>query len=111
MTAPDRANDSARKVDLPSSLSGVSFMQQQIPDNVSAALLPGSGVTKSGNGVRVIDRSKDRLGLAHSAESYNKISTDVTNLRKSGDAAKYSASVVEGRNSGMPKKTVKVKSN
>jgi hypothetical protein len=109
--AEDRANNPARKVDLPSSLGGVSFMQQQIPDNVSAALLPGSGVSKANNGVRVIDRSKDKLGLAHSAESYNKISTDVTNLRKSGDAAKYSASVVEGRNASTPKKTVKIKSN
>jgi hypothetical protein len=109
--AEDRANDPARKVELPKSLGGISFMNQEIPNDVRAALLPGSGVSKAKNGVRVIDRSKDRLGLAHSAESYNKISTDVTNLRKSGDAAKYSASVVEGRNSGMPKKTVKVKSN
>jgi len=109
--ADDRANNPARTPQLPKSLSGLSFMGLEIPNNVSEATLPAAGKSKWKDGVRTIDRSKDKLGLNHSAESHNKISTDVTNMRKSGEAAKYSASVVEGINKGTPKKTIKIKNN
>jgi hypothetical protein len=107
----DRANNPARTPSLPKSLGGLSLMGLEIPNNVSEATLPAAGKSKWSEGVRTIDRSKDKLGLSHSAASHNKVSTDVTNMRKSGEAAKYSASVVEKRNEGAPKKTVKIKSN
>lgn len=101
----------------PASLGGFKSRGVELPSDFSAAALPAAGKGKWKDGVRTIDRSKDKLGINMSAEKYNKASSDITEMRKSGEAAKYSAAAKEAEAKGSfstnkpAKKTIKVKSN
>lgn len=99
----------------PKSLQGYKQRYMELPTNVSSVTLPGAGKSAWKDGVRTIDRSKDTGGLNHSAAGHNKMSTDLTNMRKSGAAAKYDAETAEKNaalsDSKSKKKTVKINSN
>lgn len=93
----------------PDALKGFVSNKAQLPDaqGFSDAALSGHKKTKVSSSVKVIE---PRGGIVSpiSKESYNEASTALTNMRKSGEAAKYDASVVEGKNAS--KKLIKIDS-
>jgi len=102
----------------PKSLRGFESSNRTLPGDINSfshAALPGRGVSHPSNGVRVIDREKDTLGINMHPEAYNAARTDLTNMRKSGQAAAHDAAASEFQHSVSPlkkeKKTIKVRSN
>lgn len=101
----------------PKSLKGFQNRGVELPETVSsfsASALAGHKVTKFSPNVKVIE-PRGGVISAMSKEEYNQASTDLVNMRKSGEAAAYGASTREFRNAhglrAFPKdETVKVKS-
>jgi hypothetical protein len=103
----------------PRSLSGFQRRGTELPDakGLSDAGLAGHKKKKFSQNVTVIE---PRGGVISpmSKEDYNQASTDLTNMRKSGEAAKYDAGLAEQRNktgfselSKREKKTIKIDSS
>ena len=103
----------------PKSLSGFERRGVELPDakGLSEAALAGHKKKKFSQNVTIIE-PRGGVVSAMSKEDYNQASTDLTNMRKSGKAAKYDASVAERRNktgfselSKREKKTIKIDSS
>ena len=95
----------------PDSLKGFVSRGMDLPDQAgfSDAALSGHKKTKASSSVKVIE---PRGGIISpmSQKDYNETSNALTDMRKSGEAAKYGAKVRERENKG-PKKTIKIDSN
>jgi hypothetical protein len=96
----------------PKSLSGFAFRGTDVPDQqgFSDAALAGHKKTKFSSSVKVIE---PRGGVISpiSQEAYNKTSSDIAGVRKSGKLAKHDAEQRERKNQGSKKKVVRVDSN
>jgi len=102
----------------PKSLKGFQNRGIALPETVnsfSSSALVGHKATKFSQNVKVLEPRNGAFS-AMPAEAYNQASTDLVNMRKSGEAAKYGASTVEFRNAhglnAFPKdKPVKINTN
>jgi hypothetical protein len=105
----------------PDSLKGFQRRGIELPETVdsfSSSALAGHKKSKFSQNVTVIS-PRNGAFTALTPEQYNQASTDLTNMRKSGEAASYGASLRDSRNknpyvdplSKANKTTVKVRSN
>lgn len=103
----------------PESLKGFKNRGVELPDakGFSEAALAGHKKKKVSQNVSIIE-PRGGVISALSKEEYNRASADLTNMRKSGEAAKYDASIAERRNktgfselSKREKKTIKIDSS
>jgi hypothetical protein len=80
----------------PESLSGFQRRSMELPDqkSFSDAALAGHKKTKFSPNVTVIE-PRGGVISAVPQEQYNRTSTDLANMRKSGEAAKYGAKTAE----------------
>ena len=96
----------------PKSLSGFGFRGVDVPDQqgFSDAALAGHKKTKFSANVKLIE---PRGGVISpiSKEAYNKTSSDIAGVRKSGKLAKHDAEQRERKDQNSKKKVVKVDSN
>ena len=84
----------------------------EVPNNVTSLALVGAKTTKAATGVNVIDRSGSNSSWGpHSNEDYNKLSTEVTNLRKSGELARHNQAKVADDDTGPKPAPIKIRSN
>lgn len=85
----------------------------EVPNNVTSLSLVGADVKKVAPGVSTVDRSNVKGGWApHSKEDYNKLSTEVTGLRKSGELARHNQAKIAEQEAGKPKpEPIKIRSN
>lgn len=104
----------------PKSMQGFQDRGYDLPattESFSRAALAGHVVKKASPNVKVIE-PRGGIIAPMSKEKYNEASTDLLNMRKSGQAAAYGASVVEQREKSSfrhpllkaDKKTIKIKS-
>lgn len=104
------------KSQFPQSMGGFKFRGIELPattNDFSDAALAGYKKTKVSSSVKVIE---PRGGVIPPIpqKAYNQASTDLINMRKSGEAAKYDAETTKRRNEGSSwkpqKKTIKIDS-
>lgn len=104
----------------PESLKGFKNRGIELPETVdsfSSSALAGHKKTKFSQNVTVIE-PRNGAFTALTPEHYNQVSTDLVNMRKSGAAAAYGASVQDARRNSSfrdelakkDKKTIKIKS-
>lgn len=109
------------KAQFPESLKGFQRRGIALPETVndfSSAALAGHNKTRVSANVKTIS---PRGGVieALTQEQYNQTSTDLVNMRKSGEAAAHGALVLDNRNSNpfldqlskKDKQTIKIRSN
>lgn len=104
----------------PKSLRGFERAGHSLPHDTasfSSSALAGHKKKKFSQNVTLIEPNGGAFSPM-SKEDYNQASTDLTNMRKSGKAAKYDASLAEKRNktgfsalSKREKKTIKIDSS
>lgn len=75
----------------------------EVPNNATDLSLVGADVKKVAPGVRTVDRSKPTVWSPHSNEEYNKLSTELTGLRKSGELARHNQSKIAQQEAGKKK--------
>jgi hypothetical protein len=83
----------------PKSLKGFQNRGVELPETVSSfssSALAGHKATKFSQNVKVLEPRNGAFS-AMPKEEYNKASTDLVNMRKSGEAAAYGASISEFR--------------
>ena len=106
----------------PESLKGFQRRGIALPETVndfSSSALVGHNKTRVSANVRTISPKEGSPWQALTSEQYNQASTDLTNMRKSGEAAAHGALVVNNRNSNpfldplskRDKQTIKIRSN
>ena len=102
----------------PKSLSGFKARYQELPATTQAfsdAALAGHKKTQVSPSVTVIE-PRGGVISAMPQEAYNQASTDLINMRKSGEAAKYDAETTKSRNDNSwspwkkEKETIKIDS-
>lgn len=85
----------------PESLSGFKASYRNLPattNDFSDAALAGHKKTKVSSSVKVITPREGGALQPMSQKGYNQASTDLINMRKSGEAAKYDADLTKSNN-------------
>jgi hypothetical protein len=110
------------KAQFPESLKGFQRRGIALPETVndfSSAALVGHDKTRFSANVKTISPKESQIFQALTPEQYNQASTDLTNMRKSGEAAAHGALMADNRNSNpfsdqlskKNKQTIKIRSN
>jgi hypothetical protein len=110
------------KAQFPESLKGFQRRGIALPETVndfSSSALAGHNRTRVSANVKTISPKESQIFQALTQEKYKQASTDLTNMRKSGEAAAHGALMLNNRNSNpfsdplskKNKQTIKIRSN